>query len=129
MLWLLVLTGAAVLTVAVAAVGSLLRSDRRRPGLRPRRPSGVPDPLLTLEVQIRLGEVARELQSVADDPEVYGRAHHWRAAQGAYDALLLEACRLGGVPVVDAPLQADARIADDERLRAELELSARGWSW
>jgi hypothetical protein len=89
----------------------------------------MPDPLLTLEVQIRLGEMARELRSVADDPAVFGRAHHWRAAQGAYDALLRDACRMVGVPVADDPVRADALVADDERLRAELELSARGWSW
>lgn len=132
MMWLQVLLGVAVATAVVAVARSRLRPETREPGaLRPRRRHAPPepDPLLTLEVQLRLTEVARELRSVADDPAVYGRAHHWRAALGAYDALLREACRMVGVPVVDAPLRADARVDDDERLRAELELSARGWSW
>lgn len=94
------------------------------------RPVRAPDPLVTLRLQVRLGELAAELRRVEEDPDVYARAHHWFAVQGAYDALLREACRLAGLPTTTtAPLRADERTAAGERLREELELSARGWSW
>jgi hypothetical protein len=93
------------------------------------RPARAPDPLVTLRLQVRLGELAAELRRVEEDPGVYARAHHWFAVQGAYDALLREACRLAGLPTESAPLRADERAGADERLREELELSARGWSW
>ncbi|WP_125778102.1 hypothetical protein [Antribacter gilvus] len=93
------------------------------------RRARVPDPLVTLRLQVRLGELADELRRVEEDPGVYARAHHWHAAQSAYDALLREACRLAGLPTEPAPLRADQRAAADERLREELELSSRGWSW
>ncbi|WP_369372499.1 hypothetical protein AB1046_03830 [Promicromonospora sp. Populi] len=88
-----------------------------------------PDPLVTLRLQTRLGELATELRRVEQDPDVYARAHHWFAVQGAYDALLREACRLAGLPAESAPLRADERAGAAERLREELELSSRGWSW
>jgi hypothetical protein len=84
---------------------------------------------VTLSLQVRLGELATELRAIEDDPTVYARAHHYLAAQGAYDALLREACRLTGLPVDGAPLRAGLRDGDEERLREELELSSRGWSW
>jgi len=93
------------------------------------RSARAPDPLVTLRLQVRLGQLATELRRVEQDPGVYARAHHWFAVQGAYDALLREACRLAGLPVESAPLRADERTTDDERLREELELSSRGWSW
>lgn len=93
------------------------------------RSERAPDPLVTLRLQTRLGELATELRRVEQDPDVYARAHHWFAVQGAYDALLREACRLAGLPAGTAPLRADERAAADERLREELELSSRGWSW
>lgn len=93
------------------------------------RPARAPDPLVTLRLQVRLGELAAELRRVEEDPDVYARAHHWFAVQGAYDALLREACRLVGLPTETAPLRADERAAAGERLREELELSSRGWSW
>lgn len=93
------------------------------------RQARAPDPLVTLRLQTRLGELATELRHVEEDPGVYARAHHWFAVQGAYDALLREACRLAGLPAETAPLRLDEHGAADERLRAELELSARGWSW
>ncbi|MEK8226138.1 hypothetical protein NKG05_08770 [Oerskovia sp. M15] len=84
---------------------------------------------MTLGVQIRLGQLAHELRDIQDDPGVYARAHHYLAAQGAYDALLREACRLSGLEVAADPLAAGLRSDEDERLREELELSSRGWSW
>jgi hypothetical protein len=93
------------------------------------RPARAPDPLVTLRLQTRLGQLATELRRVEEDPGVYARAHHWFAVQSAYDALLHEACRLAGLPADTAPLRADERTAADERLREELELSSRGWSW
>jgi hypothetical protein len=93
------------------------------------RPARAPDPLVTLRLQTRLGELATELRRVEEDPGMYARAHHWFAVQGAYDALLREACRLAGLPAGADPLHADERTAADERLREELELSSRGWSW
>ncbi len=98
-----------------------LRSRRVRP------PAA--DPMVTLAIQVQLGRLSAELHRIEADPAVFARAHHYLAAQGAYDALLREACRLTGVATEDAPLRADLRAADDERFRAELELSARGWSW
>ncbi|GAB3161391.1 hypothetical protein GCM10027059_11410 [Myceligenerans halotolerans] len=93
------------------------------------RTARVPDPLVTLRLQIRLGELASELRHIEEDPGLYARAHHWFAVQGAYDALLRDACRLAGVPTKAAPLRGDEHSAADERLREELELSSRGWSW
>jgi hypothetical protein len=93
------------------------------------RSAPAPDPLVTLRLQLRLGQLAAELRRVEEDPGVYARAHHWFAVQSAYDALLREACRLAGLPMDRAPLRADERTAADERLREELELSSRGWSW
>ncbi|MFI6424732.1 hypothetical protein [Promicromonospora sp. NPDC050880] len=93
------------------------------------RPRPAPDPLVTLRLQSRLGQLATELRRVEQDPGLYARAHHWFAVQNAYDALLREACRLAELPTDADPLRADQRSAADERLREELELSARGWSW
>ncbi|WP_235915442.1 hypothetical protein [Puerhibacterium puerhi] len=127
-------TTVAALTAA-AARAPLWPRHRRRGPHRPRRAQRRrrripgPDPLTTLRLQVRLGELARQLRDVEQDPAVYARAHHWHATQGAYDALLREACRMAGVPVDDRPLRADERTAAAERLRIELELAARGWSW
>ncbi|MFI2105121.1 hypothetical protein ACH436_17640 [Isoptericola sp. NPDC019693] len=132
MTWQLTLVTASFALVATVAARSWLRSDAHRDGVARRahrRRAPATDPLLTLTVQVRLGELARELRAIDDDPQVYARAHHVRAAQGAYDALLREACRLAGLSVVDLPLRAGERAESDERLREELELSARGWSW
>lgn len=139
-MWLLVISSA-----VGAALAAILAWNVTRPGagwhatsrLEPRRGSRrlarrerrAPDPLVTLAVQVRLGELAHELRAVEDDPGVYARAHHYLAAQGAYDALLREACRLSGLDVEPDPLRAGLRSDEDERLREELELSARGWTW
>jgi hypothetical protein len=92
------------------------------------------DPLVTLDVQLRLALAAAEVHRIEADPALYARAHHWRAAVLAYDSLLREACRLAGVDDEDvveppAPLDADAPRAQEARLHEELELSSRGWSW
>lgn len=133
MSWLLMIWCATACTAA-AAWWVLRRAGRPpsheaagRPGRRRRTPP--PDPLATLALQLRLSELAAEMRRIEADPDVYARAHHYLAVQGAYDALLREACRLTGLPVDDAPLRAGFRTGDDERFREELELSARGWSW
>jgi hypothetical protein len=92
------------------------------------------DPLVTLDVQLRLALAAAEVRRIEGDPALYARAHHWRAAVLAYDSLLREACRLAGVDDEDmveppAPLDAAAPRAQEARLHEELELAARGWSW
>ncbi|MFE6234477.1 hypothetical protein [Cellulosimicrobium sp. NPDC057862] len=134
MSWLLMVWCATACTVA-AAWWVLRRAGRppshrttSRPHLLRRRPAP-PDPLATLALQVRLSELAAEMRRIEADPDVYARAHHYLAVQGAYDALLREACRLTGLSVEDAPLRAGFRTGDDERFREELELSARGWSW
>jgi len=106
-----------------------LRPTPARPRVPRRRRHAPPDPLVTLGLQVRLSELAAEMRRIEADPDVYARAHHYLAVQGAYDALLREACRLTGLPVDDAPLQAGFRAGDAERFREELELSARGWTW
>lgn len=93
------------------------------------RQKPAPDPLVTLRLQSRLGQLAAELRHVEEDPGLYARAHHWFAVQNAYDALLREACRLADLPADADPLRASEHSAADERLREELELSSRGWSW
>jgi hypothetical protein len=132
MTWQLALLATVVAGLIVTAARSWLRSDVHRAAVARRdlsRRAAEVDPLVTLAIQVRLGELASELRRITDDPDVYARAHHWRAAQGAYDELLREACRLGGVEVRETPLRADERSGTDERLREELELSSRGWSW
>ncbi len=129
MSWLLMIWCATACTAAAA--WWVLRRAGRPPSHRTgrRRAGAAPDPLTTLALQVRLSELAAELRRIEADPDVYARAHHYLAVQGAYDALLREACRLTGLPVADAPLRAGFRTGDDERFREELELSARGWSW
>jgi hypothetical protein len=132
MTWQLALVTASFALVATLAARSWLRSGPHRGAVvrqARRRRAAAADPIVTLTVQVRLGELARELRAIDDDPQVFARAHHARAAQGAYDALLREACRLAGLNVVDLPLRAGERAESAERLREELELSSRGWSW
>jgi hypothetical protein len=132
MTWQLALLTTTTLLMAAAVARSWLRSDTHREAVARRdlrRRAAQADPLVTLAIQVRLGQLAAELRKVDEDPDVFARAHHWRAVQGAYDALLREACRLSGLAVEDAPLRLDEHAAAEERLREELELSARGWSW
>jgi hypothetical protein len=96
---------------------------RLRPPWHPPRP--VPyDPFDTLTVQHRLAALAAEIQRLDADRKVFAKAHRIRVAQAAYDAVLVEACRLAGVEpvVVEIP-------GPYERAREELELAARGWFW
>lgn len=118
------------LVLAGLAARSWLRSEAHRDAVaRRRRRRTAPDPMVTLAIQVRLGQLAAELRTVSEDPDLYARAHHWRAVQDAYDAMLRDACRFAGLAVVDHPLRPDERLTEDERLREELELSSRGWSW
>ncbi|QAY71726.1 hypothetical protein ET471_03940 [Xylanimonas protaetiae] len=78
-------------------------------------------------LQLRLGQMAAEIQQLAGS-HGFAAAHHTRAAQAAYDALLAEACRRAGLDVV-TPLRATEVSRESERLREELELTSRGWSW
>ncbi|PJI93818.1 hypothetical protein [Luteimicrobium subarcticum] len=89
------------------------------------------DPLETLAVQTRLAELSAEIRRIELAPDLYARAHHWRAAVIAYDVALRDACRLAGVVPTEppTPLTADTAGARDARLNEELELAAHGWSW
>jgi hypothetical protein len=81
------------------------------------------DPFATLTVQVRLGQLGRELDALnADTGRNFARVHHLRAAQSAYDALLDEACRLAGVEEIEG----DGAL---HRLFAESALRERGWTW
>lgn len=125
--WALLLTwaGVAATSGVLGARAALRNAARRREA---RRAALLGDPVSTLELQERLGAMARELQELGNRRE-FAAVHHWRAAQGAYDALLREACRRAGLPGADGPLVAGERTAAVERFEAELELSARGWTW
>lgn len=96
-------------------VASRVRHGRKQP---------VPDPFDALHVQMRLGIVAQHLQNLEGDPHAWARAERIIASQLAYDALLADACRLAEVEVL-------ARPKGDpwERMREEVELAARGWTW
>ncbi|MCA5892089.1 hypothetical protein LEP48_01825 [Isoptericola sp. NEAU-Y5] len=132
MTWQVALLLVAAVVGTAVAVRSWAESDAHRETVARRdlrRRAAMADPLVTLAVQVRLGQLAGELRRLDDDPDVFARAHHWRAVQCAYDALLREACRLSGLAVEDPPLRADQRTEAAERLREELELSSRGWNW
>lgn len=109
----------------VALTRVALKARHRRLERRRRLTEG--DPLDTLVLQLRLGQMATELQRLTGSHS-FAAAHHWRAAQAAYDALLAEACHRAGLDVV-VPLRATEISKDAERLREELELASRGWSW
>ena len=95
---------------------------RALPGPRSRRRSLVPDPFDTLHVQLRLALLAAEIQRLEGDRLVFAKAHRARAAQSAYDALLIEACRLAGI-------EPRGGTGPEDREREELELASRGWFW
>lgn len=97
-------------------------SDLARTMLRRTRGCPAPDPFEALGVQMRLGRLAAEISRLEHDDGRWARVHHLTAAQAAYDDVLIEACKLVGVPVQDA-------AAPVRRLLAESELRARGWSW
>ena len=98
--------------------------------LRMRRPAPPPDPFEVLRVQMRLAVLANEVRALERSPDVYARGHHLAATEAAYDAMLIEACRLAGVPTTAQPGRVSTIVQDkQERFREEVELAARGWSW
>lgn len=131
-----------VLLLLVAAVSLLELGDRRpREASSPRwrsrlaallerqarwlrRQEPPADPFAVLRVQMRLGILAEELRQLESGDHVYAKAHRLKAVRAAYDDLLEEACRMAGVD-----LDPNATRGESERLREEVELTARGWSW
>jgi hypothetical protein len=75
-------------------------------------------------VQVRRGGVADHLRRLEEDTHAWARAERIIASQLAYDALLAEACRLAGVEVLPR-----AKGDPWERMREEVELASRGWTW
>jgi hypothetical protein len=106
-----------------------LRGWRMQTARRIRRDPAC-DPFEVLRLQTRLAAVAREVRMLTADSDAYGRAHRLQAALAAYDDLLAEACRVAGVPEApaEAPGASEERRAR-QRLREEMELSARSWHW
>ena len=102
-----------------------------------RRAPGVPredDPFEVLALQCRLTALASEIQRLERDRSTIALAHHLRATQYAYDVLLAEACQLIGLTEADVPPvpeeATDSWTVDEaSRMRKELELSSRGWTW
>lgn len=90
--------------------------------LKRTRNQSAPDPFASLTVQWRLTRLAREIRRLECDDSRWAKAHHLRAAEHAYDQLLIEACGLAGLPVPDA-------IAPVRRLIIEGDLRSRGWTW
>lgn len=84
-------------------------------------------PMQTIELQLRLSELAAEVQRLERGDE-WARGHHLRAAETAYDYLLAEACARAGV-AEELAAAAKLRAAKPARLDMELALSERGWNW
>ena len=85
------------------------------------------DPLDALALQLRLGEMRREVNRLRSSTE-FSSAHRTRAANNAYDQLLIDACRKAGIEL-PAEMRGKRELTDAERLHHELELTAHGWSW
>ena len=90
----------------------------------PTRRRTTPDPFATLELQMRLARLGRELDTLAHErvPR-FAVAHHAEAATRAYEMTLAEACRLMGLGVAvegDRPTRL---------LMMEAELVRAGWTW
>lgn len=111
-----------LLALLAAAVGLAVVARARR-----RRAAREPDPFAVLSVQVRLGQLAGQLRRLDADPAVWARGRRTIAVQAAYDALLVEACRMAGIEVEES-LDVTSRT-DDERFREEVALTERGWSW
>lgn len=109
--------------VRLGAATTRLTAPVRDRVARHRRPP-VADPFEVLRLQLRLGAVADQVRALEADAHVYAKAHRLRATRAAYDDLLTEACLLAGVQPVP-----EARRSEGERLREEVELASRGWSW
>lgn len=114
--------GSTALTRWRGRVAGLL--DRVAAHVRHGRRVPVPDPFDALHVQMRLGIVADHLQRLEADRHAWARAERIIASQLAYDALLADACRLAGVEVLPR-----AKGDPWERMREEVELASRGWTW
>ncbi len=100
---------------------SLIQRVRRRV---PRWRRRAPDPFAVLELQLTLGRLTAELDTLARaGGTVFALAHHAEAATRAYDQTLAEACRLVGAPVP----QNGPRSS--RRLLMEAELVNAGWTW
>ena len=95
-----------------------------RDAIARRRHPPVVDPFEVLRLQMRLGVLADQVRALESDAQVYAKAHRLKATRAAYDDLLGEACLLAGVTPVP-----EARRSEGERLREEVELASRGWSW
>jgi hypothetical protein len=95
-----------------------------------RREPPPPDPFEVLRVQMRLAVLADEVRALERSEDVYALGHHLRATEAAYDAMLIRACHLAGVPT-SQPADSPATVPQSphDRFRAEVELAARGWSW
>ena len=100
-----------------------------------RRPPAETDPFEMLTLQFRLSTLAAQIQRIEQDQSTLARAHHLRATQYAYDTVLRQACTLVGLTELSGSHRPGATVSDtwvvdeDERMRQELELCARGWSW
>lgn len=100
-----------------------------------RRPTDEKDPFEVLTLQLRLSVLATQIQRIEQDQSTLARAHHLRATQYAYDTVLRQACALAGLTELAGSHLPGATVSDtwvvdeDERMRQELELCARGWSW
>lgn len=134
MVWIVLLVA---LLTGVPATWALVRRARSIPRSHPwSRPAAEEiDPFEMLTLQFRLATLAAQIQRIEQDQSSLARAHHLRATQYAYDAVLRQACLLVGLD--DAPrtsrrddLVSETWVVDEsERMRQELELCARGWSW
>ncbi|WP_245534623.1 hypothetical protein [Sanguibacter keddieii] len=108
-------------------------TTHRLPTLR--RPPVETDPFEMLTLQFRLSTLATQIQRIEQDQSTLARAHHLRATQYAYDTVLRQACTLVGLTELSGSHRPGATVSDtwvvdeDERMRQELELCARGWSW
>ncbi len=100
---------------------SLIERARRHLPIRRR---ATPDPFATLELQMRLARLGRELDTLAHErvPR-FAVAHHAEAATRAYEMTLAEACRLMGLAVPD---EGDRPM---RLLVMEADLVRVGWTW
>lgn len=87
------------------------------------------DPFDALTLQIRLGQLAAQVQALEADQHAWARGRRIKATQDAYDDLLMEACHLAGIEALARDPDAGIAERDPERFREEMELASRGWSW
>lgn len=142
-----------VCAFALLAVGCALWAVQATSVAREEQRLALVDPFRVLELEHRLAIAADRIRAIEADTAMFARAHHLRAALWAYDALLREACELEGaeertddepgisvtalqraLSAQDLPGELSGRSAQalgdpDARLRRELELGARGWTW